>query len=249
MQIERLEHLLTAFQNRDTVTNPQLQQVSQVLDKILTIQHGEKKPGIAADSIPDKPALAVSNQPTQPEPDFPAQAVVPANGFFGANDDPDSGLPAQPPLLAVVHGDQAVVTGAKVKLRLLQDIFVGGERIPANSFIYGPASISGDRVLIQLSSVSVKGRLLPVSLKVYDATDGLEGLYVPGLISRDVLKENMSQSVSGVNIGSLDPSLGAQAAAAGIETARNLLSRKIRLVKATLKEGHIVILRSMNQFK
>lgn len=149
--------------------------------------------------------------------------------------------------MAVVHSTQTIVSGAIVKLRLLQDIYIRGQRIPANSFIYGPATITGERITVQLTNVAYAEKIFPIALKVYDAADGLEGIYVPGMITRDIVKENMSQGVSGLTLGTLDPSLGAQAASAGIETARNLLSRKIRLVKATLKEGHLVILRPLSQ--
>ena len=245
-QVDRLERMIAALQSHDTTTSPQLQQVNQALDKILAIQHPSKSSGVA-DTTRPIPAI-VSAQSTPASVDFPGQASSSeTNGFFSANDDADSVAMSAAPLMAVVHSTQTIVSGSIIKLRLLQDMYVSGQRIPANSFIYGPATVTGERIAIQLSNVSYGEKIYPIALKVFDAADGLEGIFVPGMITRDVVKENMSQGVSGITLGTLDPSLGAQAASAGIETARNLLSRKIRLVKATLKEGHLVILRPLAQ--
>jgi len=41
--------------------------------------------------------------------------------------------------------------------------------------------------------------------------------------------------------------LGAQAASAGIETARDLISKKVKLVKVTVKAGYQVLLRDEKQ--
>jgi hypothetical protein len=72
--------------------------------------------------------------------------------------------------------------------------------------------------------------------------DGLEGIFVPGAVTRDVTKEGISQGISGMGITSLDPSLGAQAAAAGIETAKSLLSKKVKAIIVTVRAGHRVLL-------
>jgi hypothetical protein len=45
----------------------------------------------------------------------------------------------------------------------------------------------------------------------------------------------------------MDPSLGAQAASAGIQAAKTLISKKVKLVKVTVKAGYQVLLRDNNQ--
>ena len=250
-EISRLEKLMQEFQKKDTAGNPQLEQVSKVLDKIMDIQHPDRVAQTAASSF----GAGVKDNvlPVQSHPLIPADSTavsdvaVSTTGFFGLDDNQDSAQSPTNAIEAVVHTSQVVQTGSIVKLRLLQPIYIGGEMIPANSFIYGPAAITGERVTIQLTNAICGGRILPISMSVYDGSDGLLGLYVPGMITRDVVKQGMSQGVQSLNIGSLDPSLGAQAAAAGIATAQSLLSRKISLVKATLKAGHLAILKSSNE--
>jgi hypothetical protein len=77
--------------------------------------------------------------------------------------------------------------------------------------------------------------------------DGIDGIYVPGAITRDVAKGSAERAVQGININTLDPSLGAQAASASIEAAKTLLSRKAKLVKVTVKAGYQVLLQDEKQ--
>jgi hypothetical protein len=80
---------------------------------------------------------------------------------------------------------------------------------------------------------------LPVSLHLFDF-DGLEGIYIPGAISRDAAKQSGDRAIQGMGISTFNPGIGAQAAGVGIETARNILSRKIRMTKVTVKSGYHV---------
>ena len=81
-----------------------------------------------------------------------------------------------------------------------------------------------------------------MELSVYDM-DGLDGIYIPGAITRDVAKESADRSIQSIGLTSLDPSLSAQAAGAGIEAAKTLLSKKVRLIKVVVKAGYQVLLR------
>ena len=252
--VDRLQQLQNRLQQQDTAPNPQLQQINTLLDKVLAIQHPDRnRPASdsAGSNINKRSAYPVTAQdPKMANEDgaIPSSSDITvygatANAFYGLSDDSDSGtVPASQVIRAVVHADQTVQTGSVVKLRLLQDIYIKGVCIPANSFIFGPCAISNERVAIHLSQVQFDGQVYPIDMRVLDGVDALEGLYVPGAISRDVLKEGAGQSISSLGLTSFDPSLGAQAAAAGIETARNLIGRKIRLITATLKAGTLAIL-------
>jgi len=88
--------------------------------------------------------------------------------------------------------------------------------------------------------------LFPVELSVYDM-DGLDGIYIPGAITRDVAKQSADRSMQTIGLTSLDPSWGAQAASAGIEAAKTLFSRKVKLIKVTVKAGYQVLLRDEKQ--
>ena len=71
--------------------------------------------------------------------------------------------------------------------------------------------------------------------------DGQEGIYVPGSINRTVAKESANNAIGGIGTTTIDPSLGAQAASAGIEAAKTLFSKKMKLIKMTIRAGYKVL--------
>lgn len=142
---------------------------------------------------------------------------------------------------AVVHKDQVITNGGILKLRLSQDIVVNGTRVTRGSFVYGVCSISNERLMVQLSHIAFRGSVLPFPLLVYDL-DGMEGIYIPGAVSRETGKEGMDNLAQSFQFGGLEQGFGAQAASAGLQTAKNLFSRKVRAVRVTAKAGHRVYL-------
>jgi len=146
---------------------------------------------------------------------------------------------------AVIHEDQTLVSGAVVKLRLVDGIYVKGKMIPKGSFVYGTCALNNERLNIKIASIRYLNNILPVALTVYDL-DGLEGLYVPGSISRDAAKNGMGNAVSSMQLMTMDQSLGAQAAGAGIEAAKGLFGKKVKQIKVKVKAGYEVLLKDSN---
>lgn len=85
-----------------------------------------------------------------------------------------------------------------------------------------------------------------MNLQVLDQ-DGLAGIYEPGSITRDVVKESAGEGVSGIGAVGIDPSLGAQAASAGIQMARSLVGKKVRMVRVVVKAGYRVFLKDVSR--
>ena len=133
-----------------------------------------------------------------------------------------------------------------MKLTSTTDVYVNGILIPKGTLLYGIASQNGERLNIVISSIHYQNNLLPVSLSVYDL-DGLSGIYIPGSINRNAAKQSGSEAVSNIGITSLDPSIAAQAASAGIQAAKSLISKKVKQVKVTIKAGYQVLLKDDNQ--
>jgi hypothetical protein len=67
---------------------------------------------------------------------------------------------------------------------------------------------------------------------------------VPGALTRDVSKQSADEALSGLGIASVDQNLSAQAASAGLQFAKTLASRKVRLVRVSLPAGYRVLLRN-----
>ena len=98
-------------------------------------------------------------------------------------------------LSAVVHSRQMVYQGSVVKLRTTKNFSFSGTVVPANTFLYGIASISGERVTISVSSIASPDRLIPVNLSVYDK-DGIAGIYIPGLAMQDMASAGVKEVVN-----------------------------------------------------
>lgn len=162
------------------------------------------------------------------------------NGFYGLAQ-PASFDTEQTAIPAVIHETQTLLSGATVKLRLTEDIMVNGMQVPAGTFVYGNCSINGERLQVEIPGIRYGKHLLPVALSVYDL-DGLSGIRVPGAIGRDAAKNGAGQMVSGMQLMTLDPSLAAQAAGAGVEVAKGLFSKKAQLIRVTVKAGYPVLL-------
>ena len=78
--------------------------------------------------------------------------------------------------------DQKITSGQRVTLRLLEDYNQDGVRIPANTHLAAICKI-GDRLELQVRSLEMNGRIIPLALDAYD-TDGMQGIY-PGPPSAD----------------------------------------------------------------
>jgi conjugative transposon TraM protein len=146
---------------------------------------------------------------------------------------------------AVVHEDQTLVTGAVIKLRLLDGIYVNGKMIPKGSFVYGTCALNNERLNIKIASIRYLNNILPVALSVYDL-DGMEGLYVPGSIGRDAAKNGVGDAVQSMQLMSMDQSVGTQAASAGVEAAKGLFNHKVKQIKVKVKAGYEVLLKDSN---
>lgn len=144
---------------------------------------------------------------------------------------------------AVVHETQTLTAGATVRLRLLQDVSLGGRLLPEGSLLYSTCQVRGERLALEVKSIRLGNALLPVSLSAFDL-DGMEGLYIPHSPARVAARQGAGRAISqSLQLPSLSPSLGAQAMGAGIDAARGLLSKGARQVKVTVKAGHRLLLR------
>jgi conjugative transposon TraM protein len=242
--VDRLENMMQLMNNREG-DDPEIKQLGTMLDKILDIQHPERmKEKIREKSSKTKEMVfVVSKQPITGSIsllDTARKRIFEQTGFYGFEDH----LPnEQNAIEAVVHENQSLVNGAVVKLRLLNDIYIGGTLIPKESFVFGVAQLNGERLQIETTTIRNGSSLFPVKLEVYDI-DGLPGIYIPGAIARDVAKQSADNSLQLMELGTMDPSLKAQAVATGINATKNLLSKKVKLVKVTVKAGHKVLLKN-----
>jgi len=226
--VERLEKLMLAFQAGEE-EDKEMQQLNEVLDKILKIQY----PNLEKEDIPN-------------ESDDMQNSVY---ALDASSDDPknlhDESIPKGNTIQATIHEDQDIVSGSVIKLRLLDSIQVNGVLIPRNRFVYGVATIDDERLKINIASLRYQNSILPIALSAYDL-DGLEGLYIPGAITRDASKDGVNDAIQSLQVMSLDPSLSAQVAGAGVDAAKGLFRKKVKQVRVKVKAGYQLLLRDKN---
>ncbi|MBB6107835.1 Bacteroides conjugative transposon TraM protein [Mucilaginibacter lappiensis] len=101
---------------------------------------------------------------------------------------------------AVIDENITGYAGSRLRLKLLEDIKAGNNRIKKGTCLF--AQVSGfaeQRVTLAVTSILYEGKILPVKLEIYDM-DGLPGLYVPSSAFRDFTKDLGGNSVQGVTI-------------------------------------------------
>jgi len=254
--VDRLEQMMQMMQS-GTGDDPEMAQINSTLERILDIQHPdrvqqrlrksseENKGQVYAVSTAEK-EFPVSLLDQKSVKDYAQEAALaqagtqPEESFWGLEEE-SIGSPVQNAIEAVIHESQTVTSGSTVKLRLLNDIYISGQRITAGNFVFGTASLNGERLGIEIPGIRTGSSLYPVQLSAYDM-DGLEGIRIPGAITRDVAKQSGDQALGSLGMGIYDPSIGAQAASAGITLGKSLLSKKIKLVRVELKAGYKVLL-------
>jgi conjugative transposon TraM protein len=258
-QLARFESMMADLDSQlpEQPQDPELDELNGMLDKILDIQRLDQASPVAADP----------GQASQPPATTPVRRQRPqAVGYFGATspdsslvehtgqqpganffslDLPDERMQADSGITAVVDHNQQLVTGSVVALRLTAPIYAGLVVIPENTLIYGQAALNGERLMIQINSIRYHNTLLAVALTAYDL-DGLAGVYVPGALPRSIVKQSLGQDLQSYQSELPGFSLGAQAANAGIQLGKTILSRKTRLTQVTVREGHQLILMDKN---
>ena len=247
-QVSKLEQMMTGMSTGDT-EDPEIKQLGNTLDKILDIQHPERvKDRIKEKSIQQKqtvfPVTKFPNQLSISLLDTGKKRINNNAGFYGTTDVKENDADDNA-IEAIVPENTLLVNGAVIKLRLASDIYINGVLIPRNNIVSGLVALDNERLQVEINSIRYNNSLFPVKLEVFDL-DGLAGIYIPGAISRDVAKQSADNSLQLMELTTLDPSLKAQAAAAGVNTVKNLLSRKVKQVKVMVKAGYKVLLRDKN---
>ena len=149
-------------------------------------------------------------------------------------------------LKVVVDRTTTLQEGDYVALRLMETARIKDLRIPRQSKLIAQAKIEGNRMHLLIKSIEVDGHIATVKLLAYD-TDGQEGIYIPGSENVSALKE------MGANIGgsmgtsftfasSAKDQIISEAARGVMQGASQLLQKKLRTVKVTLKGGYRLFL-------
>jgi len=150
---------------------------------------------------------------------------------------------------AVIDGKQKITQGTVVRLKLLDTVTINGQLIPKGQLIYGSGELYNQRLTMNIKIIRLGMIILPVDLTVFDMTDGLEGICVPEAVTGDAVKDGATSGVQGLEFMSLDPSVGTQLAGAGVNAAKGLFTKKVKRIKAKLKDGYALLLRDNKKLR
>jgi conjugative transposon TraM protein len=261
--IDKLDKMISKL-GGNKEPDPEMAQLNGMLEKIMAIQHPESmqdnlqsismknrqkvfpvnaKSGEDIISLIGQDGLTSEGIVRRSASFDSARIEKEENGFFSFDGGGDSSAKNQNAIEASVYETKTIVSGSIVKLRLLNDVYINSTFIPKDLFIFGRAFLDKERLKITVGSIRYANNIFPVSLDIYDL-DGMEGIYIPGSINRDVSKQSADQAFGSVGLTALDPSIGAQAASAGIQAAKTLLSRNVKLIQVSLKSGYRVLLKN-----
>lgn len=157
---------------------------------------------------------------------------------------PDSQFKAIP---AIIAENKKVVQGATVKLILQDSIQINGVIIPKGHSLYGACKIVNQRLLLDIKQIRLGTSIVPVDLSVY-SLDGMVGIDAPEAMLTDAVNSGTDNAVRDIGLLGIDQTLATQVAGAGIDAAKNLVSKKLRRVKVKLQGGRSILLRN-NQLK
>jgi len=233
--LDRLESMMQAVKEGKE-TDPEIEQLNHILDKILAIQQpesmsdsinkiqyaGQKSYRVRLNSDHDNISLMQPGMKAYFNDSIVPVSINEEHNYFYSFDNAsenNSGL-RDNTIKAVIPETQTLVAGSTVKLLLSSDIKIKETSIPKNTFIYDIASLNNERLKINVSSIRYEDNLFPVSLEVYDL-DGLAGICMPGSISKDVIKQSTDQALGGIGITTLDRSVAAHATSAGSRQLRH----------------------------
>lgn len=181
------------------------------------------KPGSAMDSL-------VSNQPI----------YIAENGKRTRRQ--QASMPSSNTLFkACIHGDQTVVTGSTVRMRMLEDAVVCGMKIPANTLFYGVATLGANRLEVVVNNLKVGYTISPVSFVIFD-NDAMEGLNLPNNMKAQAAKRMQQGLVQNIDmplasIGTMTSEI-TSAVNATTQIAKQILNMKLSQVKVHLKSNY-----------
>ncbi|MEO3405496.1 conjugative transposon protein TraM [Mucilaginibacter sp. CAU 1740] len=176
----------------------------------------------------DKIAAIQTPVPAQPTPANTAPQVK-ADSIFKA-------------IPAIIEGNQKVAQGGVVKLRILDSIVVKNVKIPNGQLLFGACNITNQRLLLDIKNIRIGTSIIPVSFSTY-SLDGLAGIDAPEAELAEAAGTGTANAVQGMELLPMDMSLSTQAASAGINAAKTLISKKAKKIKVKLHNGQQVLLR------
>ncbi|WP_293932375.1 conjugative transposon protein TraM [Sphingobacterium sp. UBA6645] len=233
----------------ETEPDPEIQQLNTMLDKIIQIQGPQEASNASSSEIEltqqHHLEREASSRGTLLQERMQDSSLT--SGFYSSVFSAD--MAAHNAVTAVIHENQVVGNGSVLKMRLLEDYHAGSVNVPKGTFVYGAVQLNGERMKIRVGNINVNGRIVNTKLEVYDI-DGIQGIYVPEMLDREVIIRSADQSVQSIGIGqNISSALISEATSAGIQAAKSLFSKRARRIRIELKSDYRLLLKDLSIVK
>lgn len=230
----------------ETEPDPEIQQLNTMLDKIIQIQGPQEASNASSSEIELTQQRHLereaSSRGTLIQERMQDSSLT--SGFYSSVFSAD--MAAHNVVAAVIHENQVVGNGSVLKMRLLEDYHAGSVKVPKGTFVYGAVQLNGERMKIRVGNINVNGRIVNTKLEVHDI-DGIQGIYVPEMLDREVIIRSADQSVQSIGIGqNISSALISEATSAGIQAAKSLFSKRARRIRIELKSDYRLLLKDLS---
>lgn len=147
---------------------------------------------------------------------------------------------------AAIYGDQTIVSGTPVKMRLLEPLLISGVEIPANTIFSGTAAVGASRLKITVENFRYGTYMSPVSFVIFD-NDAIEGLNLPNNMKAESARKMEQGLLQGVqlpisSIGTVTSEV-TSAITATTQVAKQLLNQSLSQIKVHLKANYQIFLK------
>lgn len=235
-------------QNQQTKPSPFDTAVERKMDEPLTNAHAQAERKERALTVyPNVETTVSSLYQEVSDSVFMAEQLQERNRSFLSATQTTEDIPDKNTLKVSVYETVTIKDGETVRLRLLEPAQVANMHIPKNSLFTAVAKIQGNRLLLSVTSIEHRERIMAVNLSAY-GLDGQQGIFIPNSEEVNALKETVagmgqSAGTSFTFNSSAGQQLAADAGKGIMQGASQYLNKKMREVKVTLKSGHRLFLK------
>jgi hypothetical protein len=143
---------------------------------------------------------------------------------------------------AIVDGKQKVADGAAVRLKLTDTVTIKNQSLQKGQLLFGTCEVTNQRLLLTITNIRLHNNIIPVNLTVF-SQDGMPGIPAPEAELAGSASNGADNAIQSMQFLTMDQSIGAQAAAGGVNAAKGLFSKKMRKIKVKLIDGYSVLLK------
>ncbi|RKR84134.1 conjugative transposon TraM protein [Mucilaginibacter gracilis] len=132
--------------------------------------------------------------------------------------------------------------GGAVKLKLTDSVTLKNQLLSKGQEIFGMCQVTNQRLLLTIQNIRLDKQIIPVNLTVF-SLDGMPGIPAPEAELGGAAGNGADNAIQSMQFLTMDQSIGAQAAAGGVNAAKSLFSKKVKKIKVKLKDEYPVLLK------